>query len=83
MRLRPVSYELRPEANPAHLGQQVGLVAEETEKVDKRLVGRGQDGMPDGVRYQQLTAVLVKAIQQQQREIQELKREVAVLEHRN
>ncbi len=76
MRLRPVSYELKPEVNPAHLGRQVGLVAEDVQKVDDRLVGVGSDGAANGVRYQQLTAVLVKAIQEQQIEIDQLRGEL-------
>lgn len=64
MRLRPVSYELKPEYNPKHLGRQVGLIAEDVIKVDPRLVGMTPDGkQPLGVRYMQLTAVLVSAIQ--------------------
>lgn len=77
MALRPVSYELKPEYDPNHLGRQVGLIAEEVQKTDGRLVSLDHDGKtPRGVRYQQLTAVLIKAIQEQQAEIQELKSEL-------
>lgn len=69
MRLRPVSYELRPEFNPEHLGRQVGLIAEEVGAIDRRLVAVDDKGDPRGVRYMQLTAVLVKSVQQQQLEI--------------
>jgi hypothetical protein len=73
MRLRPVSYELKPEFNPFHVpGRQVGLIAEEVQKVDPRLVALDDEGLPRGVRYMQLTAVLVKAVQQQQWEIRAL-----------
>src|SRR6266481_1407825 len=74
MKLHPVSYELKPEFNPAHLGRQTGLIAEEVIKIDPRLVALDNEGDPRSVRYQQLTAVLVKAIQDQQHEIDELKR---------
>jgi len=74
MSLRPVSYNLKPEFNPQHLGPQVGLIAEEVQKVDARLIAVDDNGSPRGVRYMQLTAVLVKAIQEQQKEIDELKR---------
>ncbi len=67
--MRPVSYDLKPEFNPTHLGRQVGLVAEEVQEIDPRLVARDDDGQARGVRYMQLTAVLVRAIQQQQYEI--------------
>jgi len=57
--------------------EQPGLGAHHTESVDKRLVGYGTDGKLQGVRYQELTAVLVKAIQEQQAQIDELKRQLA------
>lgn len=69
LRFRPISYDLKPEFNSQHLGRQVGLIAEEVQKIDPRLVALDDDGQPRGVRYMQLTAVLVKAIQQQQIEI--------------
>lgn len=73
MKLRPVSYNLRPEYNPDHLGPQVGLIAEEVGEVDPRLEGMTADGkQAQGVRYLQMTALLVKAIQQQQYEIYSL-----------
>jgi endosialidase-like protein len=69
MKLRPVRYELRPEFNPSHLGEQVGLIAEDVASVDDRLIAHDPDGEARAVRYQQLTAVLVLAIQQQQAQI--------------
>ena len=74
LKLRPVSYDLKPKFNPKKLGPQVGLVAEEVEKIDPRLVALDDKGVPLGVRYMQLTAVLVKAIQEQQAEIDTLKK---------
>lgn len=74
MQLHPVSYELKPEFNPAHLGRQTGLIAEEVIKIDPRLVALDDNGNPRSVRYQQLTAVLIKAIQEQQHEIEVLKK---------
>lgn len=81
MALQPTSYDLKPQFNPKHLGPQVGLVAEDVEKVDPRLIGLDSTGRPEGVRYMQLTAVLVKAIQEQQTEIADLKKQVARLKH--
>lgn len=76
MKLRPVSYQLKPEFNPEHLGRQVGFLAEDVEKIDTRLVGYGGDGKLRGVRYMQLTALLAEGekelnakIQRQQLEI--------------
>jgi lysophospholipase L1-like esterase len=73
--MRPVSYDLKPEFNPEHLGRQVGLIAEEVGDIDPRLIGLHPDGSVAGVRYMQLTAVLVKALQDEQTEIQGLEDE--------
>lgn len=69
MKLEPISYDLKPEFNSEHLGRQVGLIAEDVQTVDNRLVGLDSNGEVKGVRYMQLTAVLVRGIQQQQIEI--------------
>lgn len=75
MALKPISYNLKDEFNPEHLGPMVGLIAEDVQKVDPRLVGLDANGDPRGVRYMQMTAVLVKAIQDQQHEIESLKQQ--------
>lgn len=64
LRMQPVSYDLKPEFNPEHLGRQVGLVAEDVALIDPRLVAVDDKGEPRGVRYMQLTAVLVRSIQE-------------------
>jgi hypothetical protein len=46
-------------------------------------VGYGGDGKIEGVRYMQMTAVLVKALQEEQAEIVALKKRVAALSHRH
>ncbi|MGH9625061.1 MAG: tail fiber domain-containing protein, partial [Bryobacteraceae bacterium] len=81
MQLRPVSYNLKPQFNPEHLGRQVGLVAEDVQKIDPRLVGLDSRGRPLGVRYMQMTALLVRAIQQQQVQIDSLNRQLRLLQH--
>lgn len=81
LKLRPVSYDLKPKYNPKHLGPQVGLVAEEVAEIDPRLVALDGEGKPLGVRYMQMTAVLIKAIQQQQVEIDGLKKQLARRHH--
>lgn len=79
MRMRPVSYDLKPEFNPEHLGRQVGLVAEEVNAVDNRLVAVDDTGRPRGVRYMQMTAVIIKAMQEQQQQIGKLQKELKQL----
>lgn len=79
LKLRPVHYFLKPEFNPEHLGEQVGLIAEDVQKVDPRLVGLAPDGQVLGVRYMQLTALLAKGEQDLQDEIFDLKLAIAGL----
>lgn len=69
--LQPVSYVYNDDVFIP--GEQVGLVAEDVAAVDKRLVANGPDGKPRSVRYQQLTADLIGAIQAQQKDIESLK----------
>lgn len=61
---------------PEYVGDkavQPGLGAHQVAKVAPRLAAYNPDGTLHGVRYQELTAVLVKAIQEQQKEIDDLK----------
>ena len=78
-----MSYELKPEVNPEHLGRQVGLIAQDVMKVDPRLAATYQNGpdkgTPSGVRYEQMVALLVNAAQEQQREIRALWAAIALL----
>ncbi len=53
-------------------GPQVGLVAQEVRKVTPELVSKNQDGYL-GVHYANLVPLLIEAIKEQQREIDELK----------
>ena len=55
------------------------LGARYTASVDDRLASFDKDGEPLGVRYENMTAVLVAAIQEQQKQINELKHEVRSL----
>ena len=52
--------------------EQIGFIAQDVEKVLPELVSTSEKGMK-GLSYGQLTAVLVKAIQEQQKQIDELK----------
>jgi hypothetical protein len=57
-----------------------GLIADEVDAAGiKELVTYGADGEVEGFQYERLTVVLVKAIQEQQAMINELKAEVAAL----
>lgn len=66
MQLRPVSYRWNTDGT-----EDLGLIAEEVVQVEPRL-GIYYKGRLEGVKYSQLTAVLVQAIQEQQAQIDSL-----------
>lgn len=79
MAMQPVSYQLKTQFNPTGLGEQVGLIADDLEKIDNRLVAYDEEGKVRGVRYMQLTSVLVAAIKEQQGLITELRKQLEEL----
>jgi hypothetical protein len=50
--------------------EQYGLIAEEVQEVAPEVVGRGQDGQIDSVRYDQVNVMLLNEVQKQNRELQ-------------
>jgi hypothetical protein len=75
--LEPVAFRYKKEIDPAGTAQ-LGLVAEDVEKVNPDLVVRDKEGKPYSVRYDQVNAMLLneflkehKAFIEQQREVQE------------
>jgi hypothetical protein len=67
LKLKPRSYKMKEDDL-----EQVGFIAQEVEQVIKELVSTDNKGMK-GLSYGQLTAILTKAIQEQQAQIEELK----------
>jgi hypothetical protein len=61
MRLRPVSFTYK---NDTTGNEHIGLIAEEVEEVEERLVFYGEDERVRGVRYTEMVALLVRAIQE-------------------
>lgn len=61
MRLDPVAYLYTRDDLPT--GEQIGLIAEQVQAIDPRLVSLDDEGKPRGVRYMQMTAILAGAIQ--------------------
>jgi hypothetical protein len=86
MALRPVEYETDGwapgkdggVATPVSM-KNVGLIAEETVDIIPEVVSIDEEGLPSGISYDNLVAVCIKAIQQQQQQIDDLKAEIAVL----
>jgi hypothetical protein len=64
--LRPVTFRLKTDSKRQ---TQYGLIAEEVAKIYPELVIRGDKGHIEGVRYEELTPMLLNEVQQQQRTI--------------
>lgn len=71
--LKPVSFTYND--NVGITGRQVGFIAEQVAEVDERLAGFKADGTPQSVRYMQMTAILVGAIQKLNSRIETLEKE--------
>jgi len=69
MKLRPVAFYYKPELDETQT-RQYGLVAEEVAKVAPQLVVFDKDGAPQTVRYHFVNALLLGAVQKQQRQIE-------------
>ena len=68
--LTPVTFRYKKEIDPAGTAQ-LGLVAEEVEKVNPDLVVRDKEGKPYSVRYEQVNAMLLNEFLKAHRRIEE------------
>ena len=66
--LRPVTFNWKTNGEP-----DLGFVAEEVNQVSPLLTTLNKEGQIEGVKYDRISAVLVRAVQQQQQQIAELK----------
>jgi hypothetical protein len=74
-KLQGVNYLWKPGARPGVKlpeGNQIGLIAQEVEKVVPEVVQTDKDGYKS-LSYDKLTAVLIEAVKEQQKQIEELK----------
>ena len=71
--MNPVSFDWKDDNRP-----DIGFIAEDIEKVYPELVSY-QENQIEGIQYTKFTAVLVKALQEQQKQIDELKKEIFIL----
>jgi hypothetical protein len=76
--LRPISFTWKSDGT-----RDVGLGAEEVAKVEPILVTRNAKGEVEGVKYDRLTTVLVNAIKEQQKEIEQQHKQVETLTAEN
>jgi len=75
-RLRPVTFHLR---NDPHGAVQNGLIAEEVATIYPELVIRDAAGRIQGVRYDELTPMLLNEVQQQKAQLEAMEQQVADL----
>ena len=68
--LKPVTFRYKKEIDPAGTSQ-LGLVAEDVEKVNPDLVIRDKEGKPYSVRYEQVNAMLLNEFLKEHRTVQE------------
>ena len=73
--LKPVTFRYKKEIDPAGKSQ-LGLVAEEVEKVNPDLVVRDKEGKPYSVRYDQVNAMLLNEFLKEHRKVEDLKNEL-------
>jgi hypothetical protein len=77
-RLQPVSFNWKSTHQP-----DIGLIAEEVATVEPLLAFKNQNGEIEGVNYSQLTAVLINAVKEQQKQIDQLKRQLRQLRNQS
>jgi Chaperone of endosialidase len=68
--LKPVSFRYKKEFDPAGTSQ-LGLVAEDVEKIASELVVRDKDGKAYSVRYDQVNAMLLNEFLKEHRKVEE------------
>ena len=76
-KLKPIEFAWKKDKK-----KDFGLLAEDVEKVYPYLVEHDEEDKLIGVKYSKLTSVLVKALQEQQEQIDELKEEIKVLKQK-
>src|SRR4029453_8035301 len=74
--LNPVAFRYKKEIDPKG-PRQLGLVAEEVEKVNPDLVVHGKEGKPYSVRYEQVNAMLLNEFLKEHRKVEKLEATVA------
>ncbi len=76
--LTPVTFRYKKEIDSTGI-QQLGLIAEEVEKVNPDLIVRDKEGKPYSVRYDQVNAMLLNEFLKEHRKVEQLEKQVAEL----
>ncbi len=71
LQLEPVTFRYKEEIDPDGIPQ-YGLIAEQVEKVDPKLVGRDENGKVNTVRYEAVNAMLLNEFLKEHRQVEEL-----------
>jgi uncharacterized coiled-coil protein SlyX len=74
--LNPVTFRYKKDIDPAGTSQ-LGLVAEDVEKVNPDLIVRDKEGKPYSVRYDQVNAMLLNEFLKKHRKVQEQEATIA------
>ena len=77
LKLEGITFEWRDEARGE--GTNLGLIAQDVEKVFPELVSTNEDTGLKSIQYSNLVAPLIEAVKEQQSQIEELKREIEKL----
>ncbi len=75
--LRPVTFDWKESGK-----RDYGLIAEEVNEHLPELVKKSKEGEVEGIKYTKLTSLLIKVVQDQQKQIEDLKREIRYIENR-
>ncbi len=82
LRLNPVTYRLKKDFSDDQ-GNQFGLIAQEAKEVIPEIVHYNKDNDLYSISYVALIPVLVKAFQEQQLQIEELQRQIEILQSKD
>jgi hypothetical protein len=78
--LKPVAFRYKKQIDPAGTPQ-LGLVAEDVDKVNPALVVRDKEGKPYSVRYEAVNAMLLNEFLKEHKTVQDQKATIAELKH--
>jgi hypothetical protein len=76
--LKPVSFRYKQDIDPDRKGQ-LGLIAEDVEKVNPDLIVRDKEGKPYSVRYDQVNAMLLNEFLKEHRKVEQLEKQIEAL----
>jgi hypothetical protein len=75
--LRPVTFDWKESGE-----RDYGLIAEEVNEYLPELVKKSEEGEVEGIKYTKLTSLLIKTVQDQAKQIEELKKQIDWIENR-